>query len=310
MQAALLDSTDVSCPSISFSLDSRIPVISLRLNAEILLCDGDPWSKPILIVTVNLYPASVRQQWSTRPPPLTKPDGQTIPPAIALTGRGRAYKGAEYHLSCDTLDHYANLHGLRLSHSEISSRTYLCPIFIRLTHLYLSVIESPKAVSPSFLDHFGLLFCAQLAHIQLASKSSLSQGGLNTRQKRRVTEILDQNRPNNVKLAELARECGLSLSHFARSFKISFGISVHQWIIAQRIESAKALLLDSGIPLIEVAFLSGFCDQAAFNRMFARFTGQTPGRWRNAVRDGGARGPTETESRDKSGMDGKITSGL
>jgi AraC-like DNA-binding protein len=88
-----------------------------------------------------------------------------------------------------------------------------------------------------------------------------------------------------VKLSEFARECGLSVRHFARSFKISFGVSVHQWIIAQRVERSKDLLLRANISLVEVAFLADFCDQAAFNRAFGKFTGQTPGRWRGAVKD-------------------------
>ena len=78
----------------------------------------------------------------------------------------------------------------------------------------------------------------------------------------------------------LAKECGLSPSHFARSFKLSFGMPVHRWIVAQQIQRAKSMLLRSDESLCAVAHATGFSSQAAFNRAFAKLTGVSPGRWR------------------------------
>jgi AraC-like DNA-binding protein len=106
-----------------------------------------------------------------------------------------------------------------------------------------------------------------------------------------------------LNLATLAGECGLSVSHFARSFKISFGAPVHRYLITQRLESAKDSLLHTNKSLADIAFQVGFSDQAAFSRTFAALVGTTPGRWRREnARPGGLRTnlPLRMENRQSS----------
>jgi AraC family transcriptional regulator len=79
---------------------------------------------------------------------------------------------------------------------------------------------------------------------------------------------------------QLARECELSASHFARSFKVSFGVSPIQWVIGQRVSLAKQLLIQRDISLSDVATQTGFADQSAMTRTFVSCVGLTPGRWR------------------------------
>ncbi|MBB5058088.1 AraC-like DNA-binding protein [Granulicella aggregans] len=266
---------------ISFTGDPEMPTFDLRLSHRSPGSEVAEGSEPFLIVIVNLYPASVKQQWSTG---LSAPADRPLL-ADSSIGKNHKYRGVRYHVPSDTLDHCAKLHGLNLAAIEIKTKMFRCPIFNRLTHLFLASIESPIAVAPAFMDHFATLFSAQLLHAQLpASNQFPARGGLTARQKRQIGEVFDENGRENASLPQLAGRCGLSVSHFARSFKISFGTSVHQWIIAQRIERSKELLLNSDIPLIEIAFLAGFCDQASFNRAFAKITGETPGRWRSAGR--------------------------
>jgi len=83
-----------------------------------------------------------------------------------------------------------------------------------------------------------------------------------------------------LKLETLADECGLSVSHFARSFRRSFGTSAHRYLILKRIEIAKALLSETNYSLVDVAAQTGFSDQAAFTRTFSNVVGVTPAKWR------------------------------
>jgi AraC-like DNA-binding protein len=83
-----------------------------------------------------------------------------------------------------------------------------------------------------------------------------------------------------IRLSDIAGECGLSVSHFARSFKTSFGTSTHQWLIQHRIDHAKHLMAQTSMSLIDIAIRSGFNDQAAFTRTFHQVVGVSPGRWR------------------------------
>src|SRR6202021_2289372 len=83
-----------------------------------------------------------------------------------------------------------------------------------------------------------------------------------------------------VKLETLAEECRLSVSHFARSFRRSFGTSAHRYLILQRVEIAKSLLSETDNSLVEIAAQTGFSDQAALTRAFANVVGATAAKWR------------------------------
>ncbi len=138
------------------------------------------------------------------------------------------------------------------------------------------------------MDHLELIIAAHLVQRQGATRRrrSATAAGLANWQRERATELLRENLDGSVRLAELARECDLSMSHFARSFKASFGVTCHQWLTGRRLERAKELLASTNLPLAEVASDAGFGDQPAFTRTFHRVIGATPREWR---REHGAR---------------------
>ena len=107
-------------------------------------------------------------------------------------------------------------------------------------------------------------------------------GGLAPWQKRRSLELLQQHMRGELRLACLVEACRLSSSHFARSFKKTFGTTVHQYLLGRRVAAAKEMLSRTSVALTEVALETGFSDQAAFNRTFKAITGVTPGQWRRA----------------------------
>jgi AraC family transcriptional regulator len=156
------------------------------------------------------------------------------------------------------------------------------PILHRMTQMMVLAVESPQSFSELSLDYFRLLFCAHVAHTYDPSHGTVSEyrGGLAPWQKRRATELLAEHLDGSLRLATLARECGLSVSHFARSFRQSFGTSAHRYLILQRVDKAKQLLSDPTWSLSEVALQTGFADQAAFSRTFRAVVGTPPGQWR------------------------------
>ena len=138
---------------------------------------------------------------------------------------------------------------------------------------------APQALA---LDHLELILGAHLVqrYGEAWSPTAVARGGLATWQRRRVTELLRASLDGEVRLADLARACDLSVSHFARSFKASFGVTCHRWLTERRIERAKDLLAVTAVPLADVAIQSGFADQASFTRTFHRIVGMPPGQWR------------------------------
>ncbi|MFO0095524.1 MAG: helix-turn-helix transcriptional regulator, partial [Gemmatimonadaceae bacterium] len=69
---------------------------------------------------------------------------------------------------------------------------------------------------------------------------------------------------------------GLSVGHFQRAFRASFGRSPVQQMLAWRLEAARRALLDA--PSVStVAATFGFADHSHFTRLFRRQFGVTPG---------------------------------
>src|SRR6202158_1407668 len=154
-------------------------------------------------------------------------------------------------------------------------------VVAQITKSILPFLGRSDAPSALALDQFNLILGAHLIQQYgvLQKTSRCSNGGLAPWQKRRACELLHENIHGRIRLSDVARECGLSVSHFARSFKASFGISTHQWLIQHRIEHAKELMSHTTMSLIEIAIQSGFNDQAAFTRTFHKIVGVSPGRW-------------------------------
>lgn len=78
----------------------------------------------------------------------------------------------------------------------------------------------------------------------------------------------------------LARVSRVSEAHFARSFKDAFGIPPHRYLLTRRIERAKTLLRDTELPIIDIAFQTGWQSLGTFGRTFRDITGESPGELR------------------------------
>jgi len=154
-------------------------------------------------------------------------------------------------------------------------------VLAQMTKTILPYIGRDDVLSPLAMDHFRLILGAHLLQRYGEGKNiRLAAGGLSAWQRRRAEALLREHLNGSINLSELARECGLSVSHFARSFKASFGVSSHRWLVERRIEVAMQLLIQTREPLVTVAVQAGFTDQAAFTRTFRQIVGMTPGRWR------------------------------
>ena len=107
-----------------------------------------------------------------------------------------------------------------------------------------------------------------------------ASGGLSPWQLRLARNTLERNLGQEVCLEELAKACGLSVSHFSRAFRRSTGLAPHRWLMRRRIEVAKAMVLEGAMPLAEIALACCFSDQSHFTRVFSSITGMPPARWR------------------------------
>lgn len=83
-----------------------------------------------------------------------------------------------------------------------------------------------------------------------------------------------------VSLEELADEAAFSKYHFTRIFKALTKETVYEYVRKRRLTLAAKKLIDSNIPLIEIALNYGYGSQEAFSRAFKSYMGISPLQYR------------------------------
>jgi len=165
-------------------------------------------------------------------------------------------------------------------------KTYDDVVLWSLGRCLLPAFDNPERANRLFVDHVATALLAHMVHAYggSATASPLLRGGLAPWQARRAKEMLMAHLDGEITLEELASECRLSRSHFARAFRKTTGRPPHAWLVEQRLERAKDLLLKSDLPLAEIADICGFSDQSHFTRVFGAALGVAPGEWRRLRR--------------------------
>lgn len=217
--------------------------------------------------------------------PSTFPSFRHFVQADPVCWVGAGFDYVHYHVPKAGLDEIARDHGI----DPVGSYKFaICEhdiVLAQLTKYVFPLIGSRDWTGSLALDQFSLIVGAHVLknYAGLAPFDAARRGGLSPWQARRAAEMIRERLDGNVHLSDLARECGLSVSHFTRAFRRSFGASPYRWLLERRIDRAKALLATSDAAIVDIAVQSGFSDQAAFTRAFGRIVGDSPARWRRAV---------------------------
>jgi AraC family transcriptional regulator len=99
----------------------------------------------------------------------------------------------------------------------------------------------------------------------------------------RTVRTIDRHPDAALTLGELARESGLSLYHFLRTFECLTGLTPHQYVRRTRLrEAAMRLAAESG-KVLDIALDSGFGDVSNFNRAFRSEFGMSPTAYRKSL---------------------------
>lgn len=137
---------------------------------------------------------------------------------------------------------------------------------------------------------FGESLAVALGHYLIRRHSSRigrsgtsTQGGMPSVRLNRVVEFMNQNLRRDLRLSELAQVAGMSPHYFCQLFKQSTGYTAYQYVLRQRIESAKRYLRDPKVTLTVASAATGFADQSHFTKVFRRMVGVTPAQFRANV---------------------------
>jgi AraC family transcriptional regulator len=147
-----------------------------------------------------------------------------------------------------------------------------------VAQLALQIHDAPDAAPPLYRESLAAALAARIAF--LAGQGAVdSDAGVDPRIRRVLSRMRDS-LAEDLPLAELASLAAMSPFHFLRCFKAVTGLPPHRYLIAERMERAKALLGSTRLPIAEIAWRVGYQDVSRFTKLFRRHAGVTPGVWR------------------------------
>ena len=83
---------------------------------------------------------------------------------------------------------------------------------------------------------------------------------------------------------ELAELVGMNTNAFIRRFRHEIGDTPHRYHLRARIDRAAIELVHTEDPIEDIASKTGFCDRHHFSRVFSRYRGMAPARYRASLR--------------------------
>jgi AraC family transcriptional regulator len=145
-----------------------------------------------------------------------------------------------------------------------------------------NVIESSQTQCASYLGALSGVLGHELSRVnkEASAEPDVSRGGLAGWQKRTVVGYIEEHLSEPFCLLKLAQLAELSLHHFCRAFKQSFGIPAHQYQVYRRMEVAKLLLADRTTSVTDIALNLGYAQTSSFSSAFRKTTGWTPTTYR------------------------------
>lgn len=92
---------------------------------------------------------------------------------------------------------------------------------------------------------------------------------------RNCIKYINENLSQKISVSSVAEHCGISTDYLSQVFKREIGENLSSYILRQKLEIAKSLLLN-GVSSKEICIEVGFSSQAYFVTVFKRFYNMTP----------------------------------
>ncbi|MDQ0316941.1 transcriptional regulator GlxA family with amidase domain [Amorphus orientalis] len=95
-----------------------------------------------------------------------------------------------------------------------------------------------------------------------------------------IIELMEANIDEPLSLVDIAGYVGLSRRQIERLFRTGLGMSPARYYLEVRLDRARHLLLQSNMPIVDVAIACGFVSASHFSKCFREMYGQSPAQTR------------------------------
>jgi len=183
---------------------------------------------------------------------------------------------------------FVNFYNYDLNLDNITEQVINLPEFLlQDTQALISEVRSPGEFNAKELAN--ALIVRLLVSLQRNTATLTKKGppsSLNIRYYEsvvnRIETYMRHNLQNNISRADMAAVANLSAPHMARIFRKITNKTPGQRLTELRIEHAKILLLESTLPITNIALDIGYSSFSHFTRLFHRETGLSPSDYRRA----------------------------
>ena len=155
----------------------------------------------------------------------------------------------------------------------------------RFKHLIIQIEEDIDNTSPAerFTNYARLTDCVEILVRTMQTSQEITTPPVAHDAILEVVLYINEHFTTPIKLEDLARRFGISVSFLSHGFVKYTGRSVYNYVLYRRVQMAKEMIY-SEIPLNDIAYQCGFNDYSSFMRSFHKIAGMSPYAYRKQVR--------------------------
>jgi len=147
-----------------------------------------------------------------------------------------------------------------------------------LIFLFNQSIKLVKRNSPGFRKILAGIVLQLVAYV--ISYENQETGNREEELCKKIIDFIRENLNTDVDFKKLASEHHLSYNRFRTVFKNNTGVSLQQYLIQERLEHAKRLMVNTTLSLKEISAKTGFNSLFYFSKVFKNKMGYSPGQIR------------------------------
>jgi AraC family transcriptional regulator len=182
------------------------------------------------------------------------------------------------HLQPEFVTHIAELADLnpdRIELIDYFSRSD--PHLNQIATMLLAELQSDGIMGALYIESLTQVFVIHLLrHYSSLQPAIANRQSLSARRLKKAIDYIRDRLDGDLSMAQIAASVNTSPTYFASLFKQATGMSLHQYVIKQRVERAQLLLETTDLPIFNVATKVGFANASHLTYHCKRHTGMTP----------------------------------
>lgn len=156
------------------------------------------------------------------------------------------------------------------------------PEYLRMNGIFRNMYEHKLSASHKNRDLLSTYASVILQELYLSfeSQSPQKQEPAELTPVEQILKYINENYSKSITLEDLEEHFYLNKSYICRIFRKTMGISVINYLHYKRVLAAQQLLLNTELPIIDIALECGFNNVQHFYRIFKKITQLTPNEYK------------------------------